>query len=78
MEYLQYNGNNQSEAGRVFDIQPRIISNWVRQKDHIADVTYKRRKTRVIQNIVARFPEMESQLLEWFDQQRSENKCVSS
>ncbi|CAF1075178.1 unnamed protein product [Brachionus calyciflorus] len=76
LEYLEKN-DNQSEAGRVFNIHPRLISYWVKQKDDIKNVSYKRKKTRVTKKIQAKFPEMEQRLSEWFDQEREKNKCVS-
>jgi hypothetical protein len=77
LEYLEKNGNNQSEAGRVFSIQPRIISYWVKQKEDISSAKYKRQKTRVVKNLSAKFPQMEENLLIWFDEQRAQNKCIT-
>ena len=61
----------------MFNVHPRLISYWVKQKDDIAEISYKRRKTRVTKKIHAKFPEIEQSLLEWFDQERAQNRCVS-
>ena len=70
---------NKSVVGEKFNIDRRLVGEWVQNKDKILSTSFKRKRTRVkSKNEIGRFPEMETKLVEWFDNQRRQNLSVLS
>ena len=76
--YYENHGKNASETCRVFDVDRRLILDWIKNKDKISSAKDKRNSWQVHhKKIEGWYPTMESELFVWIVAQRASNKAVS-
>ena len=64
---------------RISEIDRRVLSRWIKNKDSLSDVVDKRHRTKCeYKSDRSICPEMESRLYEWIINQRLKGACLSS
>lgn len=77
--YYKSHGMNASEAGRVFNIDRRLVKDWVEMEDEIEQATHKRIKCTVAhKEVTGEYHLMEVELYDYVTKLRNENKLVNA
>lgn len=76
LKYYFENGENCSQASRVFKYDRRLISRWIKKRDQIENATNKRTKCRIENKNEGMYPTMERALMSWITTQRNEKKQI--
>ena len=72
-----------SDASKSFEIDPRydprliLVGRWLKSKEKIKKTNFKRKKYKVRETNEGNFPEMKHGLINWINEMRSFNRCVS-
>ncbi|CAF1027868.1 unnamed protein product [Brachionus calyciflorus] len=71
-------GHSINKCSNHFDIDRRIVSSWIRSQTRIKNMKLKRSVFRCkSQKDLASYPLMESQLIDWIKEKRSNGACIS-
>lgn len=79
LEKLDRNKGNKAMTSRQTGVDRRIIGDWLTQRDKLMAQHFKRVKHRIVEGEREGFwPEMEEKLMEWFLNERANNRAVGA